>query len=305
MIYTITLNPALDYIISVPDYHSGKVNRTKSEHYLAGGKGINVSIVLANLGIASTAMGFVGGFVGREIVSRLGKYNIALDFVELCDNSRINIKIKAETETEINAKGPHIDSNSLDELFLKLERAKSGDTVVLAGSAPSGIEPGTYAQIVKIAKNRGARTVVDASGALLLEVLPHQPFLIKPNIYELGEICARSLCSDSDIISAAQKLQQQGARNILVSLGGEGAILVTEDNQILKHSAPKGRVINTTGAGDSMVAGFLAGLDIKQNIHDAFLMGISAGSASAFSEYLATKEQIMYMYNQIKINAEE
>ncbi len=301
MIYTITFNPALDYIMNVTDYHEGMVNRSHNERYLVGGKGVNVSIVLGNLGIPSTALGFAAGFTGREILAKLKEYNIMSDFVELPTGlSRVNVKLKSDAETEINADGPEIDEKSLALLMEKIEAIKSGDMLVIAGSVPSGLKKTVYRDILRIADGKGVNTIVDTTGELLTGTLEYHPFLIKPNQYELCEIFGRRLKCDGDIITAAYELQERGARNVLVSMGGDGAILICEDKSVFKHAAPRGKPVNSTGAGDSMVAGFIAGYMEEHNLKKALLMGISAGSASVFSEYLATKDEIMKIYNEIR-----
>ena len=292
MIYTLTLNPAIDYIINVKNYTDGAVNRTSGEKLLPGGKGINVSIVLKNLGIESTAMGFVGGFTGKMIEDMLTTSGLGCDFVHLDSGlSRINVKIKAQTETEINAQGPQISNEMLLSLYNKLEQLKEGDTLVMAGSVPSSLPETIYFEIMQKLKDKNIRFVVDATKDLLTSSLKYNPFLIKPNNFELGETFGQMLSTDTQIIDCAQKLQEMGARNVLVSMGKDGAILLSEDGQILKASAPQGKVINTTGAGDSLVAGFLAGL--SKGYAYALKMGICAGSASAFSEELATYDEIM------------
>lgn len=301
MIYTITFNPALDYIMNITDYRTGKVNRSHTEMYLAGGKGVNVSIVLGNMGIRSAALGFVGGFTGREILRQLEKYNIDCDFIELpYGTSRVNVKLKADTETEINADGPEIDARSLEALMSKLGNMKSGDMLVLAGSAPSSLNKTVYCDILEAVSGKGVETIVDTTGELLTGTLAYRPLLIKPNIHELNEIFGRKLKNDGDIIKASYALQERGARNVLVSMGADGAILICEDKAVFKRRAPDGRLINSTGSGDSMVAGFIAGYIDGHDLKKALLMGISAGSASAFSEYLAAKDEIMKIYNDIR-----
>ena len=293
MIYTLTFNPALDYIINVPDYKEGVVNRSDKEKILPGGKGINVSIVLKNLGFSSVALGFVAGFTGEKIVDFLEKAGVDTDFVQLLDgNSRINVKIKAGSETEINGQGPRIDEDALDELYKKLDRVKDGDFFVIAGSVPSSIPQSVYCDILEYLSGRDIKFVVDTTGELLTNALRFKPFLIKPNIFELGEVFGKVLTEDEEIISCAKKLQDMGAKNVLVSKGGDGAVLVLEDGKVLHQKAPCGKVINTTGAGDSMVAGFISGYIKTDDFSYALKLGVMAGSASSFSENLATKEDI-------------
>ena len=293
MIYTLTLNPAVDYIVQVPDYTLGAINRTAEEQLLSGGKGINVSWVLKNLGIPNIALGFTAGFTGELLANMLERQGIQSDFIPLPQGqTRINVKIKTEQETDINGQGPLIDPDDLEKLSKKLSMLKDGDTLVLAGSVPLGIPDTIYGDILSSLQERDILTVVDATGSLLTNALPYHPFLIKPNLNELEEIFGENLPTRDDICRCAKELQQRGARNVLVSLGGDGALLVCEDGQVLFQSAPEGKVINTTGAGDSMVAGFLAGFAEHKNFTYALLMGIAAGSASAFSENLATKNEI-------------
>lgn len=302
MIFTFTPNPSVDYIMGVNNYKEGVVNRTSYENIFAGGKGINVSLVLKELNVPSVALGFIGGFTGDIIESLLTKANVDTAFIRLNDGvSRINVKIKADTETEINAQGPVIDSCCIDALYQKLATLNDGDTLILAGSAPKGSGDDFYSNIMSFLSDKNTNVAVDTTGALLLNTLKHKPFLIKPNNYELEEIAGKPLSTDDDIISACKELQNQGARNILVSLGGDGALLVSEFGDILKQSAPDGRVVNTTGAGDSMVAGFIAGyLDANDYLH-ALKLGISAGSATAFSDTLATSSEIERLYHSLDL----
>lgn len=293
MIYTITFNPALDYIVSVEDFQFGRTNRTASEMLLAGGKGINVSIVLKNLGISSTALGFIAGFTGKEIASRVEKAGIRTEFIELAEGcSRINLKLKNVDGTEINGKGPDIDRESLEKLLGRLELLKQDDVLVLAGSIPASLPDSIYQEILARLAGRGVITVVDAAGQLLLNVLEWKPFLVKPNQQELEELFDVKLTTVDEIIPYAKKVQEKGARNVLVSMGGKGALLVAENGQTYYREAPKGKVKNSVGAGDSMVAGFLAGWLTEKDYEKAFCMGLAAGSASAFSENLAEKEEV-------------
>ena len=300
MIYTVTFNPSLDYIVSVDDFKLGLTNRTSSELILPGGKGTNVSTVLKNLGFESTALGFVAGFTGNEIVKRLNDMGIKSDFISIENGiSRINLKLKSIDGTEINGAGPDISEEKVNELMDKLNQLKEGDVLVLAGSIPSSMSDNIYRDIMADLKDRGVMIVVDATKDLLLNVLEYHPFLIKPNNHELGEIFDVKLTTREEVIPYGRKLQEKGARNVLVSMAGEGAVLIAEDGQVFDAAAPKGKLINGVGAGDSMVAGFVAGWIEKQDYEYAFHMGVASGSASAFSENLATKEEIINVYNQV------
>lgn len=300
MIYTVTFNPSLDYIVSVDDFKLGLTNRTSSELILLGGKGTNVSTVLKNLGLESTALGFVAGFTGNEIVKRLNDMGIKSDFISIENGiSRINLKLKSIDGTEINGAGPDISEDKVNELMDKLNQLKEGDVLVLAGSIPSSMSDNIYRDIMADLKDRGVMIVVDATKDLLLNVLEYHPFLIKPNNHELGEIFDVKLTTREEVIPYGRKLQEKGARNVLVSMAGEGAVLIAEDGQVFDAPAPKGKLINGVGAGDSMVAGFVAGWIEKQDYEYAFHMGVASGSASAFSENLATKEEIINVYNQV------
>jgi len=297
MIYTVTFNPSLDYIVSVDDFKLGLTNRTSSELILPGGKGTNVSTVLKNLGFESTALGFVAGFTGNEIVKRLNDMGIKSDFISIENGiSRINLKLKSIDGTEINGAGPDISEEKVNELMDKLNQLKEGDVLVLAGSIPSSMSDNIYRDIMADLKDRGVMIVVDATKDLLLNVLEYHPFLIKPNNHELGEIFDVKLTTREEVIPYGRKLQEKGARNVLVSMAGEGAVLIAEDGQVFDAPAPKGKLINGVGAGDSMVAGFVAGWIEKQDYEYAFHMGVASGSASAFSENLATKEEIINIY---------
>ena len=300
MIYTVTFNPSLDYIVSVDDFKLGLTNRTSSELILPGGKGTNVSTVLKNLGFESTALGFVAGFTGNEIVKRLNDMGIKSDFISIENGiSRINLKLKSIDGTEINGAGPDISEEKVNQLMDKLNQLKEGDVLVLAGSIPSSMSDNIYRDIMADLKDRGVMIVVDATKDLLLNVLEYHPFLIKPNNHELGEIFDVKLTTREEVIPYGRKLQEKGARNVLVSMAGEGAVLIAEDGQVFDAPAPKGKLINGVGAGDSMVAGFVAGWIEKHNYEYAFHMGVASGSASAFSENLATKEEIINVYNQV------
>lgn len=300
MIYTVTFNPSLDYIVTVDQFELGKTNRTSSEQMLPGGKGVNVSTVLHSLGIENTALGFLAGFTGREIESRIRRSGVSSGFIFLEKGcSRINIKMKDFDGTEINGAGPDIDKDSLEQLMKRLNDLKPGDTLVLAGSIPASMPEDSYSRILEMLKSRGVLFVVDATGDLLMNVLPYRPFLIKPNNHELGEIFQVTLNSREEVVPYAKKLQEMGAQNVLVSMAGQGAVLLDAEGHIHMLPAPKGTLVNAVGAGDSMVAGFLAGWMEKHDYSHAFRMGVSAGSASAFSEFLATEEEIRSIYQSL------
>ena len=301
MIYTVTFNPALDYITDVPDFREGEINRSSGEKILSGGKGINVSIVLKNLGIDSTALGFIAGFTGDEIERGVRSFGCNTDFIRLNSGlSRINLKIRSKRETAVNGGGPPIPPEKISELFSQLSSLSDGDILVLAGSIPSSLPADTYETIMERLQKKKIRIVADATGQLLLNVLKFRPFLIKPNREELEELSGRALKGEKEIILACEDLQRLGACNILVSLGGDGAILVSETGGVYKSDAPQGKVVNTVGAGDSMVAGFLAGYLKNRSLLEAFHTGIAAGSASAFSENLATGKEVSALLKTIK-----
>lgn len=300
MICTVTFNPSLDYIVSVENFQLGLTNRTSSELILPGGKGINVSTVLKNLGIENTALGFTAGFTGDEIARRLVEMGVASDFIRIPEGiSRINMKLKSIDGTEINGAGPEISPDKIEELMQKLDKLGEGDVLFLAGSIPSSMPDDMYERIMARMDGKGVMTVVDATKDLLVNVLKYHPFLVKPNNHELGEIFGVTLKTREEVAPYGRKLQEMGARNVLISMAGEGAVLVAEDGQVFNEPAPKGKLVNGVGAGDSMVAGFMAGWMEKQEYEHAFHMGVSAGSASAFSENLATKEEILNVYRQV------
>ena len=306
MIYTVTFNPSLDYIISVEDFQLGMTNRTTSEQIFPGGKGINVSIVLKNLGISNTALGFIAGFTGEEIKRNIEKIGCIAEFIEISrGNSRINVKLKSIDGTEINGQGPEITEVDLEKLFKKLDQLKEGDILVLAGSIPSSMPVSVYRDILFRLSEKKIEAVVDATQDLLLNVLEYHPFLIKPNNHELGEIFHTQIKRREEVFPYARELQKMGARNVLVSMAGEGAVLVAENGEYYEHTAPKGTLVNAVGAGDSMVAGFLTGWIEQKNYAHAFKMGLSAGSASAFSEFLATKEEVEAVYRTVTENDAE
>lgn len=302
VIYTVTFNPSLDYIVSVKDFRSGMTNRTSSELMLAGGKGINVSIVLGNLGIKSTALGFIAGFTGDEIVRRLHNGGINSEFIKINDGiSRINIKLKSIDGTEINGQGPHIDSSHIEQLMNRLRRLESGDVLVLAGSIPAGISDNIYKDIMDMLKDKGVQIVVDATSRLLTNVLEYKPFFIKPNQHELGDIFNVTLNTQEEVIPYALELKKMGAVNVCVSMGGKGAILVADDGNVYKAKAPDGILKNSVGAGDSLVAGFLSGWIEKKDYEYAFRKGVATGSASAFSERLATNGEVNDLIGKVTI----
>lgn len=302
VIYTVTFNPSLDYIVSVKDFRPGMTNRTSSELMLAGGKGINVSIVLGNLGIKSTALGFIAGFTGDEIVRRLHNGGINSEFIKINDGiSRINIKLKSIDGTEINGQGPHIDSSHIEQLMNRLRRLESGDVLVLAGSIPAGISDNIYKDIMDMLKDKGVQIVVDATSRLLTNVLEYNPFFIKPNQHELGDIFNVTLNTQEEVIPYALELKKMGAVNVCVSMGGKGAILVADDGNVYKAKALDGILKNSVGAGDSLVAGFLSGWIEKKDYEYAFRKGVATGSASAFSERLATNGEVNDLIGKVTI----
>ena len=293
MIYTVTFNPSLDYIVSVDDFTCGIVNRTTDEIIFPGGKGINVSMVLKNLGFENTALGFLAGFTGNRIQDLLEEKGVRADFISVEKGiSRINVKLRSNEETEINGQGPAIEEADIKKLYEKLDTLSDGDILVLAGSIPDVMPGSMYMDIMKHLQNKDLKIVVDATKDLLVNVLQYHPFLIKPNNHELGEIFGVEVTDKDDVIKYAKKLQEQGARNVLVSMAGDGAVLVTEDGQEFKANAPKGKLKNSVGAGDSMVAGFVYGYIKSNDYKQAFIYGVCTGSASAFSEELATKPEV-------------
>ena len=300
MIYTVTFNPSLDYIVSVKDFKLGLTNRTDSELMLPGGKGINVSIVLKNLGIDNTALGFVAGFTGEEVVKRLEKFGVKNGFLEIPEGfTRINVKLKSIDGTEINGQGPSISEEKIEQLMTRLDEMGEGDVLFLSGSIPASMPDDTYQKIMERLKGKGVLISVDATQELLLKVLPYHPFLIKPNNHELGEIFSVELKTRESVVPYGKKLQEMGAENVLISMAGEGAGLIASDGPIYDAPAPKGTLKNGVGAGDSMVAGFMAGWLERKEYRHAFYMGVAAGSASAFSERLAVKEEIDQVYEQV------
>ena len=299
MVYTVTFNPAIDYVVHIEEMTIGSVNRAKCEELYFGGKGINVSIVLNELGIKSKALGFVAGFTGAAIEDGVKEKGIETDFVHLKNGfSRINMKIKSEDETELNGQGPIIDDNALKGLFCKLDGLKDGDTIVLAGSIPASMPTDIYEKILERLSGKNIKTVVDATKDLLLNVLKYKPFLIKPNNHELGEMFGVELKTNEEIAEYAQKLKDMGARNVLVSMAGDGALLIDENGKTHICGVCKGVVKNSVGAGDSMVAGFIAG-SLQGDYEYALKLGTASGGATAFSDGLAKKDEIYRLLEQL------
>ena len=299
MIYTVTFNPAIDYVVRTGEMKVGVVNRTESEEIYFGGKGLNVSIILNELGIKSEALGFVAGFTGEAIENGMAKDCIKTYFVHLNNGfSRINVKIQSSFETEINGQGPEISEENIEELFKKLNKIQDGDTIVLAGSIPASLPSDIYERILEYLKNKKIRAIVDATGDLLMNVLKYKPFLIKPNNFELEEIFGVELKTAEDVSEYALKLKEMGAVNVLVSMAGDGAILADENGKIHACGVCSGTVKNSVGAGDSMVAGFIAGCE-KKGYEYALKLGTAAGGATAFSDGLAKKDLIYSLLEQL------
>ena len=307
MIYTVTFNPAIDYVAEVKNFKMNEINRVISEKILAGGKGINVSVVLKNLEIESVTLGFIAGFTGNEIKRKVENLGIKTDFVCLPEKfSRINVKLQLNVdgriteETAVNGEGPKISEDEINVFMKKIEEIRKDDFIVLAGSVSRNMKDDIYEKVCSKVKEKGAKIIADATGKLLVNVLKHNPFLIKPNKKELEEIFEKEIKTNEEVVFYARKLQEMGAENVLISMDKDGAILITEDKKMLYAEAPKGKVVNSVGSGDSMVAGFLAGFITYQDYEKALKMGIAAGSASAFSENLATKEEIFYELAKIE-----
>lgn len=308
MVYTVTFNPALDYVVFVNNMKFREVNRVDKALVQAGGKGINVSMVLSELGVRSRALGFVAGFTGDAIEQSVRKHGIDADFVHLKDGfSRINIKLKSDGETELNANGPTISDEALKELFERFESIENGDVLVLAGSVPKSLPSNIYEQILEYVSAKKVTTIIDASGELLVETLKYKPFLIKPNLEELGEIFGERPATRDQVYVCARQLREMGAQNVLVSMAGEGAMLLDTQGELWYCAACEGTVVNSVGAGDAMVAGFVSGiLDKDVDIEYALMLGTAAGGATAFSEGLADKERIIeQMKKLLKRHAEE
>lgn len=300
MIYTVTLNPSLDYVMHLDNLEVSGVNRSKKEEVYPGGKGINVSIVLNNLRIPNKALGFIAGFTGNEIDRIMKQLGTSTDFIMLDQGiSRVNVKLEAGKETEINGMGPRITPADVRELYAKLDEIQDGDFLVLAGSIPNSVPDSIYQDIMKELSHKNIHIVVDATKNLLLNVLKYKPFLIKPNHIELAEMFNVTLSSDEEIVTYARKLQEMGAQNVLISMGGDGSILITSDGEVVKITVPKGTVVNTVGSGDSMVAGFIAGYLKSKDLKQALKFATATGSATAFSTWLATKDTIDNLLSQL------
>ncbi|TDM41697.1 1-phosphofructokinase [Macrococcoides goetzii] len=300
MIYTITLNPSIDYVMFTQDFDLGGLNRATTTHKFAGGKGINVSRVLKALDQTSTALGYIGGFPGAFIKNELESADIHTDFILVEEDTRINVKLKGDTETEINAAGPDINETNLEALLNQIKALTKEDYVIIAGSVPKSMPGDIYATIAQICAEKHIPFVVDAEKSLLTQTLPYHPEFVKPNKVELEEMFNLTIKDDHDTIQAARLLMEQGAKHVLVSLGGEGAILVTADG-CYKATVPNGKVINTVGSGDSTVAGMVAGLAQNKSIEESFRQAVSCGTATAFTEDLATSEQIAAIINKVSI----
>lgn len=300
MIYTVTFNPSLDYVVQVEHFQGDAVNRTSEEHVYPGGKGNNVAVIASNLGMKSRALGFKAGFTGAAMEQMLQEFGCDTDFIALEEGvTRINVKVKSDDEFEINGQGPRIPDEKIRQLYEKLDALESGDVLVLSGSIPNTLPDDMYERIMERLAGTGVRISVDATKDLLMNVLKYHPFLIKPNNHELGEMFGVTLESDDEIAEYARKLQEMGARNVLVSMAGDGAILVTEDGSVLKQLPPEGEVVNSVGAGDSMVAGFLAGYLKTGSYEEALKLGTAAGSATAFTSWLADAGTVGELYKKL------
>ncbi|WP_038978121.1 1-phosphofructokinase [Paenibacillus polymyxa] len=301
MIYTVTLNPSIDYIVEVDDLKLGDLNRMKRDLKLPGGKGINVSRVLNQLGADSTAIGFLGGFTGRFIDDTLREESIKTDFVMIEDDTRINIKLKHGDETEINGLGPAIREQEADALVQKLASLQKNDIVVLSGSIPPSLGGDFYERLIRVCQQTGAEFVIDTTGGALMKALVHKPLLIKPNHHELAELFGVTIHSEEEIVTYGRKLLEAGAKNVLISMAGEGALFITAD-EVYHANVPAGMVKNSVGAGDSMIAGFVGTLALQGDPIEAFRAGVASGSATAFSDDLATREKIEQLRPQVTIS---
>ena len=303
MIYTVTLNPSIDYVVNMEQLVEGMVNRVSTEHFYAGGKGINVSQILNQHGISNRALGFISGFTGNFIEGSLKEKGIDTDFIRLSEGySRINMKIKTTTdETEINGMGPHIPKTEIDKLYRQLDLLTADDTLVLAGSIPATLPDDFYEKMMEHVQDRGVKVVVDATKNLLLNVLTYRPFLIKPNHHEIAEMFGVTISTTEDLLQYGNRLKAMGARNVLISMGGDGAILLAENGEVYRSNVPKGVVKNSVGAGDSMVAGFIAGYEKTQCYEQALRLGAASGSATAFSSDVATAEEILALVKEIVV----
>ncbi len=303
MIYTVTLNPSIDYVVNMEQLVEGMVNRVSTEHFYAGGKGINVSQILNQHGISNRALGFISGFTGNFIEGSLKEKGIDTDFIRLSEGySRINMKIKTTTdETEINGMGPHIPKTEIDKLYRQLDLLTADDTLVLAGSIPATLPDDFYEKMMEHVQDRGVKVVVDATKNLLLNVLTYRPFLIKPNHHEIAEMFGVTISTTEDLLQYGNRLKDMGARNVLISMGGDGAILLAENGEVYRSNVPKGVVKNSVGAGDSMVAGFIAGYEKTQCYEQALRLGAASGNATAFSSDVATAEEILALVKEIVV----
>ena len=299
MIYTVTFSPAIDYVVDLAKFEIGEINRTQQEQAFPGGKGINVSLVLANLGKSSVATGFLGGFTGAFIKEELAKRHISSGFIEVEGLTRINVKIRAGKETAINGQGPYITDEDIERLMTQLEKLGKDDLLVISGTIPKSLPNNIYEMILERIKDNGVTVIVDATKEILLNTLKYHPLLVKPNKEELEEMFSVKISNEAELIDNASKLLKLGAQNVIVSLGGDGALLVGEGLEPTLRKAPQGKVVNTVGAGDSLVAGFIAEYQDSKNIAKAFKQGIATGSASAFSEYFATKEEVEALLKQM------
>ncbi len=297
MIYTVTLNPSLDYVAACDTLNFGKTNRTKDEYIVPGGKGLNVSILLSRLGADTAAFGFTGGFTGKELQRLLLEENIKCDFSEADGNTRINVKLSSDEITEFNASGISLDSDKINALTDKIKTLKSGDWLCLSGSIPKGADNGIYKRLAE-AVPQGVKVVIDAVGEPLKASLSTKPFLIKPNRDELCDLFGVEIETNEDIIIYAKKLQEMGAQNVLVSLGGDGAILITENGETYTQKAPNGKPVNTVAAGDSMIAGFIYRYIETENFEDSLKFSAAAGSATAFSKWIAERELVLELYGK-------
>lgn len=302
MVYTLTLNPSLDYVMTVKNLSHGNINRSSTEELYYGGKGINVSAVLKRFGVESTALGFAGGMTGEILCEIMRRDGIRNDFISLSGgNTRINVKLKSDNETEINAIGPQISDEELNQLFEKLEQIQNGDTLVLAGSVPKSLPDDIYAQFLSKLHGKGICFAVDTTGKQLVSALKYKPFLIKPNNYELGEIFGKKLTNTDEIIKYGKELQSMGAQNVMISCGGDGAVLIAQNNEVYTAKALKGNVISTVGCGDSMVAGFIAGKIRGYSLLKSFQLSVACGAATAFSKHLAPADKISEMLSLIPL----
>ena len=302
MIYTVTLNPSIDYVIKVDKLTTGNINRVNEEHVYPGGKGINVTRILKSLDNDNIALGFVSGFTGDYIINSLQELNLKSDFIKVKEGfTRINVKVKSEEETEINGQGPKISEEELNQFYKVIDKLVDGDILILSGSIPSCLDERLYESIMKKVEDRDIKVIVDATKNLLLNVLKYKPFLIKPNNHELAEMFNVELNSTEDVVFYARKLKEMGAQNVLISMGKDGALLVTENGEVFASSVAKGEVVNSVGAGDSMVAGFIAGYLKSNSYEEALRLGAASGGATAFSSDLATREFIDKLVDEIKI----